>query len=146
MSVVPRNIVESHVQPSLVAYFSTGEPLYFTLAVCLIFVFTGFMFLLYDRLVERRQDVVMKQASRTTAIVSSLFPESITKRLLADKNSNYEKKFLSANKRLQSFLTNDGETQEVTLAKPIADLFPYTTVIFGGTMSNCQDHNNSPQR
>ena len=90
------------------------------------------MFLVYDRLVERRQDVVMKQASKTSALVSSLFPESITKRLLADKSTLYEKKFLSPNKRLQTFLTSDGDEQEIMQAKPIADLFPYTTVIFGG--------------
>jgi hypothetical protein len=91
------------------------------------------MFFVYDRLVERRQDVVMKQASKTSALVSSLFPESITKRLLADKaSSHYERKFLSPNKRLQTFLNCDGDEQQNMQAKPIADLFPYTTVIFGG--------------
>ena len=91
------------------------------------------MFLVYDHMVERRQDIVMRQARKTTAIVTSLFPESVTKRLLAEKTSNHERKFLSANKRLQTFLTSDGEDQQILQAKPIADLFPYTTVIFGGT-------------
>jgi len=90
------------------------------------------MFLVYDRMVERRQDIVMRQASKTTAIVSSLFPESVTKRLLAEKSSNDDRKFLSPNKRLQTFLTSDGEDQQIMQAKPIADLFPYTTVLFGG--------------
>lgn len=125
-----RRLVISHVCSPVL--FS-DNPVYFTLAVCLIFVFTGFMFFVYDRLVERRQDVVMKQASKTSALVSSLFPESITKRLLADKaSSHYERKFLSPNKRLQTFLNCDGDEQQNMQAKPIADLFPYTTVIFGG--------------
>ena len=111
-------------------------PAYATMTVCLIFLFTGFMFLVYDRLVERRQHVVLRQANKTSAIVSSLFPESVTKRLLADKTStNQHKKFLSANKRLQTFLTCDGDEQKVLQTKPIADLFPFTTVIFGGTIS-----------
>jgi hypothetical protein len=92
------------------------------------------MFLVYDHLVERRQDMVMRQASKTNAIVSSLFPESVTKRLLADRSRYHEKKFLSANKRLQTFLMSDGDDQKVLQTKPIADLFPFTTVVFGGTM------------
>ena len=118
---------------SLSAIFLTEYPAYATIAVCLIFLFTGFMFLMYDRMVERRQHVVMRQANKTSAIVSSLFPESVTKRLLAEKTTNQDKKFLSANKRLQTFLTCDGDEQKVLQTKPIADLFPFTTVIFGGT-------------
>ena len=116
--------------------FITDYPAYATMAVCLIFLFTGFMFIVYDRMVERRQHVVMRQANKTSAIVSSLFPESVTKRLLAEKPSCHEeKKFLSANKRLQSFLTSDGDEQKVLQTKPIADLFPFTTVLFGGTIT-----------
>ena len=114
----------------------TDYPAYATMAVCLIFLFTGFMFIVYDRMVERRQHVVLRQANKTSAIVSSLFPESVTKRLLAEKTSCHdEKKLLSASKRLQSFLTSDGDEQKVLQAKPIADLFPFTTVLFGGTIS-----------
>ena len=92
------------------------------------------MFVVYDRMVERRQHIVMQQASKTSAIVASLFPESVATRLLADKTTNNDKKFLSPNHRLQSFLTNGCDEQQMLLqAKPIADLFPYTTVLFGGT-------------
>ena len=125
----PVSILLTHIPENSVLQ---EYPAYATMTVCLIFVFTGFMFLVYDRLVERRQHVVLKQASKTSAIVSSLFPESVTKRLLADKTSNHEKKFLSPNKRLQSFLLSDGDEQKVLQTKPIADLFPFTTVIFGG--------------
>jgi hypothetical protein len=43
-------------------------------AAVLIFVFTSLVFLLYDRLVERRQQKVMSTAMQSSAIVSSLFP------------------------------------------------------------------------
>jgi hypothetical protein len=51
---------------------------------------------------------------------------------MAESSDRTGKKFMSGNKRLQSFL--DGRESEETSkeAKPIADLFPYTTVLFGG--------------
>ena len=91
----------------------------------------------------------MDQANRTTAIVSSLFPESVTKRLIAEHKGSNEKnndadnndKFQSANRRIQSFLKSAGdETADSNQArveqKPIADLFPYTTVLFAGKYSS----------
>lgn len=93
------------------------------------------MFLVYDRLVEFRQGVVLNQARKTTAIVSSLFPESVTKRLMAEK-AVVGKKFLSQSNRLQKFLKNGDEMGSVEETKPIADLFPYTTVLFGGTFAD----------
>ena len=93
------------------------------------------MFLFYNHLVDKRQNVVMDQANRTTAIVSSLFPESVTKRLIAEHKGSNEKnndadnndKFQSANRRIQSFLKSAGdETADSNQArveqKPIADL------------------------
>jgi hypothetical protein len=53
--------------------YVTTDPVIFTVAV-LIFVFTSLVFLLYDRLVERRQKKVMSTAVQSSAIVSSLFP------------------------------------------------------------------------
>ena len=106
------------------------------MCVCLIFIFTCGIFLVYDQMVERRQNIVMTQAKKTGAIVSSLFPDSVTKRLLADNNkaSSQERKFLSPNARLQSFLQSHGNDQQIMQAKPIADMFPYTTVVFAGTI------------
>jgi hypothetical protein len=44
-------------------------------------VFTSLVFLLYDRLVERRQKKVMSTAVQSSAIVSSLFPSQVRDRL-----------------------------------------------------------------
>ena len=91
------------------------------------------MFFVYDHMVEKRQDVLQKQAKKTGAIVSSLFPESVTKRLLADKPVAPAKKFLSPNTRLQTYLKSPSNEQHILQAKPIADMFPHTTVFFAGT-------------
>ena len=52
--------------------YNTKTPIAMTVAVAFIFVFTALMFLFYDRLVERRQNLVMDKAMRTNAIVSSV--------------------------------------------------------------------------
>jgi hypothetical protein len=67
----------------------------------------------------------MRTAARSNAIVSSLFPDAVRKRLMEDSDGT---KFASQNNRLKSFLS--GKESDGTDAKPIADLFPHTTVMF----------------
>ena len=109
---------------------STTAPILITTAIAAIFVFTAFLFLVYDKLVERRQHLVMNTAEKSTAIVSSLFPKSVHERLLQNQMSsgNGNKTFASDKKRVESFLT--GKSDGIQERKPIADLFPYTTVFF----------------
>jgi hypothetical protein len=57
--------------------YSSDEPLMISLAVAAVFVFTIGMFFVYDRLVERRQKLVLAKATQSTAIVSSLFVSHI---------------------------------------------------------------------
>ncbi|CAB9530159.1 Receptor-type guanylate cyclase gcy [Seminavis robusta] len=110
--------------------YQSNLPILVTMAVGLVFVFTAAMFLLYDRLVERRQDVVLSSATQSSAIVSNLFPESIAEKLMqaeADKQaakSGQKHAFRSATVRLQSFLDGDDEGTQ------LADLFLDCTVIY----------------
>jgi hypothetical protein len=80
----------------------------------------------------------MKTAIQSTAIVSSLFPAQIRDRLLEGGSDNKKgsngvnsamvgSMFQPNKTRLRTFL-NDGESSQSN--KPIADLFPHTTVIF----------------
>ncbi len=64
-----------HVYPAQEDYdrHITNEPLVVSLSVAAVFAFTIGMFLVYDRLVERRQRLVLAKATQSTAIVSSLF-------------------------------------------------------------------------
>ena len=63
------------VYPTQAGYdkFVTRMPIVISLSISAIFAFTIGMFLLYDRLVERRQSIVLAKATQSTAIVSSLF-------------------------------------------------------------------------
>lgn len=106
----------------------TRIPFITTLAVALVFLFTAAVFVVYNRLVERRQSIVLNQATQSTAIVSSFLPEDVQRRLLgADTDDKGTGEYNSPMKRLKTFLA-EGEDQGN--AKPIADLFPYCTVLF----------------
>lgn len=133
------------------AYYQTSNPIIFTAAAVLIFVFTSAVFLLYDYMVERRQKKVLSTAVRSTAIVSSLFPAVVRDRLFpvdeeAPASPTKQTRTFAAvglanpKNRLKNFL-NDGKTLEdmedeterstsVSKSAPIAELFPETTVLF----------------
>jgi hypothetical protein len=115
-----------HVYPTaqLRDKYVTDMPVLLTTATAAVFLFTIAMFALYDRLVERRQRVVVQTAKQSTDIVSALFPENVRVRLLENGYG-----MLAPNQRLKSYLV-DGDTRTVESAKPIADLFPNTTVLF----------------
>jgi Adenylate and Guanylate cyclase catalytic domain len=109
----------------------SSMPLYMTLVVLFVFLFTSILFLFYDRLVERRQNLVVERFLRSTAIVSSLFPQNIVDRLLHNSTSadfsNKNSRLNSNNRQIKSFLLGgNGAFGD----KPVADLFPFSTVLF----------------
>ena len=108
--------------------FMTSNPIILSVSAGGIFLVFAAAFLLYDKMVGRRQTLVMNTAERSATIVSSMFPESVAKRMMEDENQGA---FLSQNRRLKSFL-NDGSHDDTGLlvSKPIADLFPFSTVLF----------------
>ena len=75
------------------------------------------------RFVQNRNNKVVDAAARSNAIVSSLFPSNVRDRLLAENQETDGKK---SNTR-----TGKSDRNDVYKSKPIADLFPETTVLFG---------------
>eukprot|EP00977_Amphora_coffeiformis_P003737 scaffold742_cov165-Amphora_coffeaeformis.AAC.13 len=111
--------------------FTSNEPYLFAAGVGFIFLFTSSVFALYDCMVTRRQRKVMATAERTTAIVNEMFPKQIQDRILRQAQENKSISFATGQKtKLKAFLNNDGTDQEQH-DKPIADLFPDVTVMFG---------------
>jgi hypothetical protein len=120
------------VYPSEAFYnvYISNKPIIITFAVAVIFMFTACMFLYYDRLVERRQALILMRAEQTSAIVSSLFPENVRDRLMeVGTNDAKNKDSVAPNQRLRSFLNSGAEEDDMDL-QPIADLFPNCTVLF----------------
>jgi len=63
--------------------YLTVRPLAMTLTVVAMFVLTCAIFLLYDYLVDARQNKVVKFAQRSGRIVDSLFPSGVRERLFS---------------------------------------------------------------
>eukprot|EP00934_Nitzschia_sp_Nitz4_P000129 Nitzschia sp. Nitz4//scaffold16_size188269//96486//104413//NITZ4_001795-RA/size188269-snap-gene-0.143-mRNA-1//-1//CDS//3329538529//129//frame0 len=118
--------------------YISSKPVFLTIATVAIFFFTSGVFLLYDFLVERRQKRVMNAAMKSTAIVTSLFPKNVRDRLFEESNDG--KLNHSSKHRLRNFMSDSRASEEETpmndvvgqyAERPIADLFPSATVMFG---------------
>lgn len=104
-------------------------------AVCsaAVFFLIALAFFTYDGFVQRRNKKVINAAAKTNAIVLSLFPAHIRDRLVGGVNEGSQTK----HKRngLKGFLDEAGydnhEGGSNPSNKPIAELFPSTTVMFG---------------
>lgn len=128
-------MISIDVYPSQVFYdtYNTNTPIIMTISVAMIFIFTACMFVFYDRLVERRQLVVMSKALQTNAVVESLFPANVRDRLMKPgvltDSSKLRDSTTSQTRRLRGYLSGVQE-EETADAPPIADLFPHCTVLF----------------
>jgi cytoskeletal protein RodZ len=136
------------------------RPVIYTTVVVLLFAFTAAIFWLYDLLVRRRQAKVNATTKKSNAILSSLFPSTVRDRILKEaeeqaeqeiQHKNQVQQTLRLNKRssfavgnkalLRDFLDEEGDTAtnqakaetgapKTGTSKPIADLFPETSVCF----------------
>ncbi|KAG7348838.1 adenylate/guanylate cyclase [Nitzschia inconspicua] len=123
-------------------YYTSNEPLYYMLIVLAVFVATCVSFLIFDCLVSRQQKTLLVNARKQNALVSSLFPKSIQKKLMEDmeeeeKDKTKTKWNKSGTAGLRSYLNedlldfkNNKNDAEGPGVKPIADLFPETTIMF----------------
>lgn len=134
-----------HATSAYAKTFTTNKPLYITLVVLMVFLFTAMVFVLYDFFVQRRQDKVMKTARRTTAIVTSLFPKNVVKKMMeTDESLENWTVNISGKDKLRNFFdggedesnsNNQGieKSASVFNTKPIADFFPGTNVPFSSS-------------
>jgi class 3 adenylate cyclase len=117
-------------------YDNTGNsnlPVICTIIVGCIFLLMGITFFIYDRFVTRRNDKVIEAAAHSNKIISTLFPAQVRDRLFAEKEQNAKRPT-----NLKSMLTNgnfldtrkDEDDDVGYKSKPIADLFPETTILF----------------
>lgn len=123
-----------HVYPTVAAdeNFNDEFPMYITITVASIFLFTVGVFIVYDCTVERRQRKVLDTAQRSTAIVSSIFPRRVRDQLMAapvQGNATKLRSLVHANKRTSNELVHN-EIGKLGSSGPIADLFAEATVMF----------------
>jgi hypothetical protein len=118
--------------------YETSNPVVYTSVILLAFGFTAFVYILYDKMVQRRQKKVLSTAARSTAIVKSLFPKGVGQRLIDEAEERDAAKndtrasFSGQKSHLKEYLTNGAgdwdKRDQPRHSKPLADLFPQTTV------------------
>eukprot|EP00980_Cylindrotheca_fusiformis_P018236 scaffold5920_cov94-Cylindrotheca_fusiformis.AAC.1 len=130
-SCVP--VLTLHVYPSeeLENDFHTDNAIIYTVVVIAIFVFTTFVFLLYDYFVGRRQRTVMERIMKQDRIVSDVFPTAIRDRLYENqaKHAMNGHHVEADDGPFGLNETFEGRSSTIGSA-PLADLFPSVTVVF----------------
>jgi class 3 adenylate cyclase len=122
--------------------YRSRAPLALCLVVASTFFFIATSFFVYDCFVQRRNSIVVDNATRSAAIVASLFPSNVRDRMMAIQEDCLHGK-TSMNKRRTSQRHAEpvnGTSEErgnnddggvFYKSKPIADFFPATTILFG---------------
>lgn len=120
----------------------SNKPAYFAVIVILVFLCTAAAFMIFNWVVARNQRRLLLTARKQNAIVSSLFPKSVQKQLMEDayhqevdrKKATHQDRWDHRELESRSYAsgmssnTGDGSNRR---SKPIADLFPETTIMFG---------------
>mmetsp|Transcript_6688 Transcript_6688/g.18715 ORF Transcript_6688/g.18715 Transcript_6688/m.18715 type:complete len:480 (-) Transcript_6688:15-1454(-) len=102
------------------------RPFLITLSVALVFLFSIGMFFVYDRLVERRQKLVMATAMTNLAVVSNLFPKNVRDRVYAAEEEELAAKKAGTKAKLKSFA--DGTSRS----------FYFLFAVFGNNCTVCR--------
>ena len=129
-------------------------PKAYAMIVAAIFAGTALVFILYEYLVEQRQNIVMKTATNANAIVLNLFPKEFQQRMMQDAEDRKvqaakmagataagKRAFQAqgATGKLESFV--DGKQDRLSkqptgvnpfATKPIAELYPAATLMMAG--------------
>ena len=100
----------------------------------------SFMFVFVDWIVERRQKMVMDKAVKSTAVVSSLFPEVVHDRLFNDTNVDQEKDAKAKKKQKKdAWKTSTVTTNDTSANKSLRDILGTRT-----SNGNSADDDSSP--
>ena len=124
-----------HIYPSQVFedQYDGNTPAIFAGVVALTFVLVAVVFLIYDVMVQRRNDKIVSNAAKSNAIVTQLFPGKIRDQIIAQNEEEMKLKKLSKKDNLKSFV-DEGKGNEIvdTTSKPLAELFLETSIMFAG--------------
>jgi hypothetical protein len=89
---------------------------------------TATVFVIFNYAVTRRQRKLLSTATRSDAILSSLFPAKVRDQLMAEQAEQEERTTGIAGVALRGKASKATEERVSNSSKPIADLFPNTTV------------------
>ena len=111
--------------------FTSNAPVIYAVTISAVAFFAIVLFLSYDCIVRRQQSLVLGEAERSNAIVASLFPGKVARKLLMDTSRHSSGMDISTHSVQSNNLLNfmsKGEHKTVEAARPIAEIFPDATV------------------
>jgi class 3 adenylate cyclase len=125
---------DAYPTSSLRESYRSNKPQTYAAVVGVIFFLMALTFFMYDRFIQRRNEKVINAAARSNAIVAALFPSNVRDRLFAEANEEGGTKgnrWLAPKSGLKDFLATPAvDDNMIFQTKPIADLFPETTIMF----------------
>jgi len=136
--------------------YLTNQPLWFAMIVLIVFFATSLLFFVFDRLMTRQRNNIMNTAKKQNLIVSSLFPKSIQAKILEQVDADHNNLSKLGKAGLRQYINEEHQGEGggggggyggdkmtkvqphqqrgigiADKSKPIADLFPETTIMFG---------------
>ena len=126
------------IYPSKVfqSQYLTSRPLTLTLAIVLIFVVTSTVFLLYDYLVNHRQNAITEFAQRSGRIVNSMFPSGFRERLFTSTELLGRQSICDVSPK-----QNDGDSTSIGTRSSKRPTTYYIKQFLGGNLQKAQPGN-----
>jgi len=117
-----------------VSLFSTSSSISAAAAMAAVFIVLVLSFLLYDHLIKKKNNKVVDIAARSNGILTTLFPEDVRNKLLAEQDArnngdNMDEKMKSMLKGGDDVSESEVEEDAIFRTKPIANLFTDTTIL-----------------
>jgi hypothetical protein len=126
---------------------TSNDPIIFASVIIIIFAFVAFILFIYDQHVEKRQKFILNSATKSSAIVSSLFPSTVRDQMMERndvshktnsnrhdvKSNGHEKNKHSSNHDIESEGSIGGglsSSYDFHQQGALANLYPDTTVFF----------------
>ena len=134
--------LETYASSEFKDFFQSNEPDIYLGGIIGIFFVAAIAFLIYDYAVEARQKIVMAKVARSNAIVNSLFPTQVRDRLMAGENKDDDRLSgttlakKATDRAFRPSPVDESRRASINLgnSKPIADLYPHSTVMFAGKL------------
>lgn len=110
--------------------YATKTPLLFTIILACCFLFTSLVFVVYDCLVEKRQNKVLETAVKSTEVVENLFPAEVREGLYKSNPAISKPGGDEADEMLQHLQDGSKGKGDSDAYSPNAHNYPHCTVFF----------------
>jgi len=112
--------------------FSTNKSVVYTIVVAAFLFVVLAILITYDCMVIRKQRSLIDTATRSGAIVSSLFPKAVQEKLMEEAVGGRKERggLRKRSSAVSDKVEEESNTTDLTTTRPLADLYLNTTILF----------------